>query len=361
MIDLRELAKEIDLDAHSAKDALEAAMAADAGRPQLSPADDLKRFDILDPGLPGWKDAIDDTIRRQLPNRTLGPVPRLTFSSRAFMQTIGDREVFRPRLDTLMLHLGHPLMQKAKGALTRRRFPGPAAVSRWTARHDHVPEGADALIVLHMEELGINALRETFHHWIRTVRLPVYGNRLSDALPAAPAADFRDARSCKDADAIQRARDVLDEFEFDLQQVVKNRKKELTREIAGKIQSDGDAAIKEADKRYKSRQGELSALIAENTMNKLEREINKLKVQRQQGVLFDADAYMDRLDRDIQMKQEELDRRRHHYDELRTQLTRERERILKDLLPRRYTLEGDAQVFPVAVEIRLPAREGGDR
>jgi superfamily II DNA or RNA helicase len=225
MKDLRELAKEIDLDAHSAKDALEAAMAADAGRPQLSPADELKRFDILDPGLPGWKDAIDDTIRRQLPNRTLGPVPRLTFSSRAFMQTIGDREVFRPRLDTLMLHLGHPLMQKAKGALTRRRFPGSAAVSRWTARYDHVPEGADALIVLHMEELGINALRETFHHWIHTVRLPVYGNRLGDALPSAPAADLRDARSCKDADAIQRARDVLDEFELDLQQVVKNRKK----------------------------------------------------------------------------------------------------------------------------------------
>jgi hypothetical protein len=61
------------------------------------------------------------------------------------------------------------------------------------------------------------------------------------------------------------------------------------------------------------------------------------------------------------MKQEELDRRRHHYDELRAQLTRERERILKDLLPRRYAMEGDAQVFPVAVEIRLPAREGGDR
>ena len=74
--------------------------------------------------------------------------------------------------------------------------------------------------------------------------------------------------------------------------------------------------------------------------------------------MFDAEAFMDRLDKDIQMKQEELDRRRYHYEELRTQLSRERERILKDLLPKRYTLEGEVQVFPVAVEIRLPLPVG---
>ena len=33
---------------------------------------------------------------------------------------------------------------------------------------------------------------------------------------------------------------------------------------------------------------------------------------------------------------------------------RERERILKHLLPRRYALSGEAQVFPVCIEIRFP-------
>ena len=36
--------------------------------------------------------------------------------------------------------------------------------------------------------------------------------------------------------------------------------------------------------------------------------------------------------------------------------SRERARILDHLLPARFTLAGRAQVFPVAVEIRLPER-----
>jgi len=40
--------------------------------------------------------------------------------------------------------------------------------------------------------------------------------------------------------------------------------------------------------------------------------------------------------------------------ELREQLERERTRVLQHLLPRRYEMRGEAQVFPVAVEIRLP-------
>jgi hypothetical protein len=39
---------------------------------------------------------------------------------------------------------------------------------------------------------------------------------------------------------------------------------------------------------------------------------------------------------------------------VRSQLDRERERVLKLLLPKRHTMVGDAQVFPVCVEIRFP-------
>ena len=53
-------------------------------------------------------------------------------------------------------------------------------------------------------------------------------------------------------------------------------------------------------------------------------------------------------------KEEEIKRRRQHYEEVRLQLEKERERILKYLLPRRYAMSGSAQVFPVCVEVRLP-------
>lgn len=351
---LNQLAGQIDLDADTARDTLEAAMAADNGRPQLSESDELHRFQILNPGLASWKDAIDETIRKPTPGKAPGPIPGLTFSPKAFLQTINGRTLFRPRQDTLMLHLGHPLMQKAKGVLTRRRFPGPAAVSRWTVRYDKVPQDADALILLHLEEIGINELRENFHHWIYTLRLPVFGHEPGIALPQIPATQMRDALVCTAPSDIRRARDILYEFEPDLQHLIRQRKRELTQQLKTQLIQDGKTARKDAEARYQSRQGEISALIAETTMNRLEREINRLKADRRQGYLFDADMIIARIDREIQMKEEELERRRYHYEDVRRQLMQERERVLKELFPRRYALRGDVQVFPVALEIRLP-------
>lgn len=88
-------------------------------------------------------------------------------------------------------------------------------------------------------------------------------------------------------------------------------------------------------------------------MAKLEREIAKLKTERQQGLLFDEGAQLDAIDRSIEEKQEEIARRTRHYEEVRAQLERERERILKHLIPRRHAMPGAAQVFPVSVEVRL--------
>ena len=358
---LQALSDELDLDPVAGRDTLETAMAMDVGRPQLTEPDDLDRFEICNPSLPGWKDTIDETIRKQTFRGERGPVPKLSFSPKPFLEAVGPRTVFRPRVDTLMLHLAHPLVQKATGALTRRRFPGPNAVSRWTVRYGNVPEGAEALVVLHVEELGVNELRETFHHWVQTHLLPVTDGQLGQPLPHEPAIRLRQSQPCLDQDRTEYARDLLSDLDPDLREFVKQLRSDLTRDVCEQLAVDGEAALTEEDRRYQSRQGEVSSLIAENTLAKLEREVGQLKQQRRQGRLFDAQSLMDELDRSIEIKQEELERRRRHYEEIREQLARERERITKVLLPRRYALQGDAQVFPVAVEIRLPYPEGGAR
>lgn len=357
---LKALSDELDLDPFAGRETLETAMAMDIGRPQLTAPDDLDRFEICNPSLPGWKDTIDETIRKQTTSGVLGPVPKLSFSPRPFLTAVGPRTVFRPRVDTLMLHLGHPLVQRATGALTRRRFPGPNAVSRWTVRYGDVPDGADALVLLHVEELGVNELRETFHHWVRTHQIPVKNSQLEAPLPHAPAAELRGADPCQDEDTRVTASHLLSDLEPDLQDFVKQLRKELTAELAEQLAEDGKKAREDEERRYQSRQGEVSSLIAENTLAKLEREVAQLKRQRHQGRLFESQSYMDELDRSIEIKQEEIERRARHYEEVREQLAKERERITKFLLPRRYAMQGDAQVFPVAVEIRLP-RQGGAR
>ncbi|MFV1969200.1 MAG: helicase-related protein, partial [Pirellulaceae bacterium] len=353
------LADELDLDHAAQHSTLEAAMSVHAGRPQLSPLDERHRCKILQPSLTGWSDTIDAAVRRSATGSGLGPVPHLAFSASPFMEEINGRPIFRPRIDTMMVHLGHPLMGKAINWLTRRRFPGPQAVSRWTVRLGDVPDGADALILLSVEELAVNELRETFHHWIRTLAVPVAGDELGQMLHHAPAVRLRGAEPCRNPQIIDRARDLLSDVEPDLQEIVKNARSDLTSRLQDQLEVDGQQARKEEQERYQSRQGEVSALIAENSLAKLEKEIARLKRERQQGRLFENQAHLDELDKSLEIKKEELQRRTAHYEEVREQLAKERQRILNRLLPRRYALQGEAQVFPVAVEVRFAKVVGG--
>ncbi len=353
---LAALAREIDLDPRSQCSTLETAMAMYAGRPQLSKPDDLDRYKILNPGLLGWSDTIDDTVRRTASQSGLGPVPYLAFGATPFIDNSTGRPIFRPRIDTMMVHLAHPLMGKALGSLTRRRFPGPQAVSRWTVRLGELPGGCDAIVVLHLEELGVNQLRETFHHWIRTLQLPVRKGQLGAALAHAPAISLRGAKECTDIAMRDRAQVLMDDVEPDLQTLIKSLRGELTEKLRAQLQLDKTAAKQVESERYQSRQGEVSTLIAENTLAKLERDIDRLKAERGQGRLFESQHALDDLERSIEAKREELERRRQHYEEVREQLARERERILNRVIPKRFALEGEAQVFPVCVEIRFPKK-----
>ena len=70
--------------------------------------------------------------------------------------------------------------------------------------------------------------------------------------------------------------------------------------------------------------------------------------------MFDETERLAEIERSIKEKEQELTRRREHYEDIREQLQRERTRILNYLLPKRFVIAGSAQAFPVTVEIRLP-------
>ena len=119
------LATEIDLDADAMRDTLETAMAIPHGRPQLRTSEEPGFYRVLRPGLPGWRDVIDESVRRPAPGGASGgPMPRLAFSPEPFIERLGQLSVFQPRRDALLMHLAHPMMQRALGMLTRRRYPG---------------------------------------------------------------------------------------------------------------------------------------------------------------------------------------------------------------------------------------------
>jgi hypothetical protein len=288
-----------------------------------------------------------------------GPVARLAFDNRPFLTWIGEREIFCPRPDVLRMHLSHPMLQRALSSLTRCRYPGGGTdVSRWVVRLADLPAGLDAQVLLSVEELAVNELRETFHHWVRTLVFPVAKGALGAPLPHRTARDLAYATRTHDARHLAKARDLLDDVEPDLQRYLAAHRERLTRDLRAALDATGGEARKREQERFRSRHGEISSLIAESTLEKLDREIQKLKRERQQGLLFDGQSRLDEIDRSIEQKQEELKRRRSHYEEVREQLDRERTRVLERLLPRRHAMTTDAQVFPVTLEVRL---HGGAR
>ena len=357
-VSLDAMATEIDLDDRALRDTLEAAMAVPHGRPQIRVAEEPGFYRVLRPDLPGWRDVIDESVRRPAPGGAGGgPMPRLAFSPEPFIERFGRLGVFQPRGDALLMHLAHPMMQWAIGVLTRRRYPGGGSeVSRWTVRSGGVLDGADAVVLLSIEELAVNELRETFHRWVRTLALPVRDAEIGIPLDHVPARIRRGAPEVGGRGERERAGEIIEEASAGLRVWLRTYKDELTERLATQLRVDGEAARRREDERYRQHHGEVSVLIEQSTLARLTREIEQLQERGRQGQLFDESERLAEIERSIGEKQEELTRRRRHYEEIRDQLQRERTRILDHLLPARFAMAGDAQAFPVAVEVRLPDR-----
>ncbi|MGE3342582.1 MAG: DISARM system SNF2-like helicase DrmD [Vicinamibacterales bacterium] len=305
-----------------------------------------------------WQAIVDETVRLAEPGGRLGPLPAVVFDPRFFIDARSGRPVFRPRRDTALLHLGHPLFQRALLSFARARFSGRhEGASRWVVRRGPVPDGAEALLLVTVEELAVNRLRESFHHWVRTIQVPVRDGGVGTPLTHVPASALSTGvRPAASAD-VTRARTLWSDVMPDLRGLLSTLAAELEHRLTATLEEERVAEVAREDARYRSRQGEVSALMEQQSMARLEREIAELELARQQGRLFDDQEALATIVASQREKEEELARRRQHYEGLRTQLARERTRVLEYLVPQRYALRGEPQVFPLAVEVRFPVEE----
>lgn len=355
---LRSLAEEIDLTPGTLRNTLDIALGLGVGWPRLEPVDptDRDRMRLCHPIPPRWAALVDDVLRLgSSGGGHKGPLPALVFDPSYYITEIGGRPVYRPAKDTALLHLGHPLFVRALAFLAQARYPGggqAGTCSRWTVRRGGMPAGADALLILTVEELAVNELRETFHHWVRSIRYPIRNGELQDALPHEPVATWGETGPAKDGDEA-RARTLWDEVAGGVRSRVKAEAARLTERLVEVLALERGSALQAEQDRYRSRQGEVSKLIQDTSMQKLERELAALQRERNQLHLLDQDRRFEDLTLSAKAKEEELSRMQQHYEELRAQLTKERDRIIDHLIPKRYTLHGSAQVFPVGVEVRV--------
>jgi hypothetical protein len=354
---LRALAREVDFDPGTLRDTLETALALKAGRPRLDAPDALGRMRLRDGYPADWSAVIDESLRGEDTRGRRGALAAVTFDPQTFVTTLKGRPVFRPLKDTTLVHLAHPMLQRALTEFARTRYPGGAA-TRWTVRCGSVPDGADALLLLTVEELAVNELRESLHLWVRTIAVPVSDGHLGTALPHRPAIDLRVGNvEIPSPLNVRQARTLWLDVQPDVKTLLERERQDLEQRVIGAVAIEYERALAEERDRYEKRQREVSEKSERQSIKQLEKALEQLRRKRQLNLLH-RDEQLDQLERSEKSKQEELARIRQHYESLRQQLASERKRILTHLLPKRYALRGECQVYPVSIEIRLPAKEG---
>lgn len=344
---LEKLRAELDLSPTTLRETLETALAVGAGRPRLKP-DEAGRDRLVHPVPPLWQELVDHTLRDGGPG---GPLLALVFDPTHYVRLLGERPVYVPEPDSRLLHLGHDLYHRVMSAFARYRFPGgPETATRWTIRSGPgVPDGAEALVLLTVEELAVNELREPCHHWVRTIALPVRGEELGEPLPELPAAAWTATGKRGEAD---EARDLWDEVEDDVSTFVRRRQERLTQELAQRLEAAGKVVGDLEKTRFQRRRQELQKALKENQLARLQKEIAAaVKEAEQQRIFADQSEELRKRVSDLQA---ELALRKTHYESVLNRLADEQRRTLELVLPRRYRLRGEARVYPIAVELRLP-------
>ena len=351
---LQELLVDLDLNPETVRDTLRIAMGLGANSDVLDGPDARGRMRLRSPLPSRWQAVADDSLRLPAHRGAAGAMPWLVFDNQFFIQEINGRPVFRPSPDTVLLHLGHPLLRQALNAFSRLRFPGGQTdfqpPSRWVVTRGEVPANTEVLVLLTVEEMAVNELRETFHHWTRTLVLPVQSNKLGSMLPYS--GPHHGSVSQAATGDISTARDVWDEVEDDVRKLITEYRTGLTLTMRHELKSAYEQARNHEKDAFEQRIREVAALQKVQSIDKLKREIAEQRAASIQQQLFDdADAIAEKQLRNLE---DELKRRQNQFGDLQERLTAEKARILEQVLPRRFSLRGEVQVFPVTIEIRFP-------
>ena len=256
------------------------------------------------------------------------------------------------------MRLGHSVMRQAISTLCRQLHDptAHAPVFRWSVAA--LPRtGFEALLVFHYTIAAINELREPLHDEVQSTVFRVDGDRLvpveesfaRDVLRADPlpieSAPRRD-------EWVELIRGKWFEHRGELEGHLREREKSLL----GLLQERADAVREresEAEKEsYKYRLGELQDRSREQELNRLARELVKEQAEAAQPSLFEDITESTR--EKVEEIAEQMALLRQDMDRTRELLTRERDRRMKVVLPRRFQLR-EIRVLPLALVYLIPA------
>jgi hypothetical protein len=328
---------------------------ANAPPPRLTGPESFCKYRLKLPLSNDWKRLIEDEIA----DPESRAIPALIFDGTACIEQIHGRPLFKVPADSRLLHLGHPLVREALAVWSRRRYEAwvdrRGGAGPWTVHRGKVPAGAQGLLRLTVEELAVNELREAFHHWVRTWECQIdNAGNLTQPVPiiveasSATMATREDDSSVK---LIESARRIFLDIEADIADAFSTIRENLNADLKPLLEEATKEEIGKEKERLDARIAEINVAMRGSNVRAISKELDAL-IAEGETWLFE-EISRDETERKLRLE-EELELRQRRYRELRGYLEKEQKRLLEEVLPRRYKLAGNVQVFPVGVVLVLP-------
>ena len=345
---LRASEQRLRLDERSLARLLAAALKLDGGL--LEPEGDLYRL-IRVPA--SWTRVVDDHLRLRTGVQK-GALPRISFDPDRFVdifdeETDDARSVFRSRKDIALVRLGHPLVTRAIARLRQQLWePNERAMARWTISAAAVT--SPSLIVPTLVQAS-NTLRETLHAELLEVAVDL------DEPATVPDEAHRVPLEPSDLDAWRAwLADRWHELRDRCLDAVEERRFELTDQLERLLDSLHAEERTRQAALYDQRLKELQKEPTDRAVKRLQRELIRAEKQAVNLTFFE-DENIDRQKRvaelERKVEQAEFERANAQRERLQQRLVRERERMIEQIIPRRFSLSR-LQLTPVAVELVVP-------
>lgn len=286
----------------------------------------------------------------------------LVFDTALVEKEENGRRIMRLKKHQVLLRLGHPIMRQAMATLCRQLHDpsGHDAVFRWSLAALH-RSGFDGLLVFHYTVTAINELREPLHDEVVSTVLRIEGDRLVPVDAAFQGlvlgSELRPVNSAKRREEwIRTLRGHWFRHKAELESFLQKQEKSLRSVLERRAKTALKRELGAAKEGYEYRLRELKDRSREKELEKLANALVRQQVEAMHPALFEE--IQEEAKARVQLIEEQMTVLRRDVERTRDLLTKEQDRRLKVILPKRFSLlEGSqgVRVLPLALTYIVPA------
>ena len=346
---LKATEKALGLTNQSLADLLQTAIRFEGGAMQKSDDGITYRITTIPPG---WKTLVEQSLTLRKGDLQSG-IPKIVFDPSYFETVENDRLIFRPKPDTALIRLGHPIMKRALAVTQRMLWDNldgnqASSLSRWTITQSSSLKKSKVLVVLSCLLEVSNELRETVHQEVLSIPIllatediEILGDDDWKELEDVPRPQIEDEAL---PEAIAKVRSAWAKSEHSVEEFIKKRKKELVGEFRIRFQKRLKEELKFTKADYDVRIKDLEKRDAE-WLERQKKAFDKQMAKLSQRELFAQDD----IGKEIAMKELEWETFNRENEQLLNLLREERELMIDKIIPQRYTM-ANLEFWPIGVE-----------